>query len=363
MEYQPKNAIKVDLSEKKCVNTRIKIIVLLIIMIGVVACGAYFVDKTLHPKVILGGQTIYVDYIEEGILFIKDGYKADFSRVIDSDTSIVQISEMSIISKNDLKTALNRYGNKMIEVKILRNGKIFSELMMLDKGVFAVEKAETNTGSSGKISMYIPEISYALSFAHPLVIGDINGVVYKAKAIGLDSSCESIDAEKTDEIIGIMMGNDVYGATIKYNKQNLKVEEPVYIEIARKKEVELGKAYLYTDFGEGLDYYEIEIVSLKDDSDDLEYHFEVYGHRGYVAGEDKIDKERFLFKLVDKRLTQYMVNTIKGMSGSPIVQNGKIIGFNGYYMDGCSIAIYAETAYWDTIVKFLKGELKWINQN
>ena len=60
----------------------------------------------------------------------------------------------------------------------------------------------------------------------------------------------------------------------------------------------------------------------------------------------------------DERLTKHSNVIIAGMSGSPVVQDGNLIGFAGYSGEEYSVAIYAETAYWDTIKKFWEGELK-----
>ena len=79
------------------------------------------------------------------------------------------------------------------------------------------------------------------------------------------------------------------------------------IEIADAGEAIMGKAQIYTTIaGENPDYYDVEIVKVIDQSQ---------------------PKEKGLVVLVkDKRLLEATGGIVQGMSGSPIIQNGKLIG-------------------------------------
>ena len=69
----------------------------------------------------------------------------------------------------------------------------------------------------------------------------------------------------------------------------------------------MGDAYIYTTIdSDRLDKYKIEIVHLKKQKD--------------------ISTKGITFKVVDDRLLNKTNGIVAGMSGSPIVQNGKIVG-------------------------------------
>ena len=79
------------------------------------------------------------------------------------------------------------------------------------------------------------------------------------------------------------------------------------IEVAEAGEATMGKAQIYTTIaGENPDFYDVEIVKVIDQN---------------------APKEKGLVVLVkDKRLIEATGGIVQGMSGSPIIQNGKLIG-------------------------------------
>jgi len=77
------------------------------------------------------------------------------------------------------------------------------------------------------------------------------------------------------------------------------------MEVADIDEVEIGKAEIITVLdGSKKENFEIEILSI----------------------DKKSDTKNFLIKVTDKGLINKTGGIVKGMSGSPIIQNGKIIG-------------------------------------
>lgn len=96
--------------------------------------------------------------------------------------------------------------------------------------------------------------------------------------------------------------NGVYGNLYeKFNYSNL-----LRISKASIDEVEIGQAHIYTTiYGKETDKYKISIVKV-----------------------DKSNKDNrnFVIKIDDERLIEKTGGIVQGMSGSPIVQNGKLIG-------------------------------------
>ncbi len=78
------------------------------------------------------------------------------------------------------------------------------------------------------------------------------------------------------------------------------------MQIALKQEIKKGKAYILSAFSGEPTLYEIEITSVNLDNDNV--------NRGIVL------------KVTDERLLEQTGGIVQGMSGSPILQNDKIIG-------------------------------------
>ena len=84
----------------------------------------------------------------------------------------------------------------------------------------------------------------------------------------------------------------------------LELREECY-PVGHMDEVEEGKAYIFTTVdGEGRGKYEIEISRI----------------------DKTVENRNFIVRIVDPALLEKTGGIVQGMSGSPIIQNGKIIG-------------------------------------
>ena len=105
------------------------------------------------------------------------------------------------------------------------------------------------------------------------------------------------------ETVGRTCENTVSG--IRGNVKNQSIVTGEKVPVAEKNEVKNGKAtILSTVSGEGTKEYEIEILRILDNSD----------HKDFVI------------QVTDKELLSKTGGIVQGMSGSPILQNGKIVG-------------------------------------
>ena len=78
------------------------------------------------------------------------------------------------------------------------------------------------------------------------------------------------------------------------------------MEVALRSEIKEGKAYIICELENGKkDKYEIEI------------------ERVYVS--NNYDNKSMLIKVTDERLLEKTGGIIQGMSGSPIIQNGRFV--------------------------------------
>lgn len=78
------------------------------------------------------------------------------------------------------------------------------------------------------------------------------------------------------------------------------------MQVALRKEIELGKATLITSIdAEGPKEYEIEIEKIYTDNN--------------------IDNKSMVIRITDENLISKTGGIVQGMSGSPIVQNGKLV--------------------------------------
>ena len=99
------------------------------------------------------------------------------------------------------------------------------------------------------------------------------------------------------------------------NKGNLNFSLSQEMEVALRSEVKEGKAYIMCELENGKkDKYEIEIQKV------------------YVS--NNYDNKSMLIRVTDERLLEKTGGIIQGMSGSPIVQNGRFV--RSCYSCACS---------------------------
>ena len=115
-----------------------------------------------------------------------------------------------------------------------------------------------------------------------------------------------------------------------YGNLNEKISNSETIEVADISEVKIGNAEIITVLNDNeKKYYDIKILSIDKNS----------------------ATKNFLIEIVDKELLDKTGGIIKGMSGSPIIQNGKIIGAVTH-----AIVDKPNKGYGISIIKMLEGE-------
>ena len=97
----------------------------------------------------------------------------------------------------------------------------------------------------------------------------------------------------------------IYGTLNNISTLNLNFSNE--IPIARRNEIKLGKAKILCNLeGNNIEEYEVEIENI-------------YLNNDY-------DNKSMLIKIQDSRLLDKTGGIIQGMSGSPIIQNNKLVG-------------------------------------
>ena len=141
------------------------------------------------------------------------------------------------------------------------------------------------------------------------MIADINsGNIFKSKVSGVNKSSvgnvgELLASINQNEILGNVYANTDYGIFGYYET----CPDKDALIVASQKEASLGKAYIYTTLDNNeVEKYEINITSL--------------------LKQDKISTKGISFKITDKELLSKTGGIVQGMSGSPIIQDNKIIG-------------------------------------
>ena len=145
----------------------------------------------------------------------------------------------------------------------------------------------------------------------PLVI-DIISALYKADIISITKGSRG----KPGELSGIISYATKYkmGEIVQNTKKGvygiLDAEDmglnQTSIPIALKQEIKKGKAQILCTFADGAKEFDVEITAIHQENDNINRGLEL--------------------KVTDERLLETTGGIVQGMSGSPIIQDGKIVG-------------------------------------
>lgn len=273
-------------------------------------------------NIIVGGETIGIEAYSKGVVVV--GFYKVNGKYIASDTlkvgdTILEIEGVSVSSIKEMTTLIDEnIKNGKVNALIKRNNKTKKVVLNLVKdgsvyktGLYIKEKV---TGI-GTLTYIDPETKIYGSLGHEIMISESTnrievrkGEIYKSFVNGIDRSINGRVGSKNASIdyqtkLGTVTKNTSVGIYGIYNKTINKETTSV----AKWEEIDLGKAVIRTiTDGSKIEEYEIEITSLNRNAIDT--------------------NKSITFKVTDKTLMEKTGGIVQGMSGSPVIQNGKIIG-------------------------------------
>ena len=270
-------------------------------------------------KVYIGGENVGIEVKTDGVLVVGL-YKINDNFIqnsVNPGDYIIEVNGNKILSINDFANEINNDEDKeLLDIKIRRNNKIINTKIPL-----IYDNNEYKTGlyvkdeisGIGTLSFIDPTNNNFFCLGHQIsdqsddIVDISSGSIYYSYITDINRSSNGNVGEKeaiTDDSnkYGTINKNTNKGIFGTYEKDYSSKQ--IY-EVASKEEVKLGDAKLLTVTKNE----EIKEYSINIDSIDLN---------------DSI--KNMMFTVTDKELIDNTGGIVQGMSGSPIVQNNKIIG-------------------------------------
>ncbi len=286
-------------------------------------------------KVIPGGQSIGVKLNTLGVLVVGHHQIAtEKGNLSPGEISGVQVGDIitaingkSITKMQDVSPFVQEFekNNKPLMVDLFRdNVKLTKQLSPLkDKNekVFKLGLYIRDSAAGiGTMTFYHPQTRKYGALGHvisdmdtkkPIVVKD--GQIVRSTVTSIEKGSNGNPGEKLArfaadrEIIGNINRNSPFGIFGRLNRQVDNGLNNSLLPIALSNEVEEGPAQIYTVVnGNKVEKFDIEIIST------IPQKFPAT--KGMVL------------KVTDKELLSKTGGIVQGMSGSPIIQNGKVIG-------------------------------------
>ena len=286
-----------------------------------------------RTKVIPVGQIAGLKLYTSGVLVVgmseikgedNKKYKPYENTGIQEGDTIIQINKTEITDTNKLVETINKSNGKEVKIKYLRNEN-YQECSMIPAKISKTEYklglwVRDSAAGIGTMSYYEPSTQNFAALGHGItdidtgkLINISNGEFITTKVLSITKGKEGLPGKIQGTIseqskIGTIFKNSnfgIYGRVEDISKININTNKT--LEVAMRNEIELGEAKILCSLdGEKAKEYKIEIEK-------------VYLNNDY-------DNKSMLIKITDDELLEKTGGIIQGMSGSPVIQNGKFIG-------------------------------------
>ena len=289
-------------------------------------------DVTINviPKttVIPVGKAIGMKMYTEGVLVVGmseiEGKKPYENSGIEAGDTILEINNTKINSTDELIECVNSSKGERIEIKYISDEE---EKTVNIKPVKTSENeyklglwVRDAAAGVGTLTFYEPSTGNFASLGHGINDVDTYELIHVANGELVTTNILDI-VKGTDGTPGEIKGSIDNGITLGKIYKNtsfgvygnisnvgiLNFNNSKEIEVANRSEIKTGKAEIMCELENGkIDTYEIEIQK--------------------IFTENNQNNKSMLIKVTDENLIEKTGGIIQGMSGAPIIQNGKFIG-------------------------------------
>ena len=281
-------------------------------------------------KVVPMGETVGITLETKGVIVEdvteyenEDGTKSAPAKDagIKAVDIITHIGSVEITCAEDIKKALDGSGGDDVTVKLVRG----SEEKQVSVTPRAAEKGGYEIGlwlrdgvmGLGTITFYDKESGVYGALGHPIsdsktesAIPAEDGEIHNAEITEIVKGKSGSPGQLHGDIdmresIGTIDSNTICGIYGKMEECEL-LDGKSEIDVAAAKEIETGPAQIISAVSGEIETYDLEIT------------------RVYNTGAE--DNKSMMLTVTDDDLVSLTGGIVQGMSGSPIIQNGKIIG-------------------------------------
>ncbi|MBR2704710.1 MAG: SpoIVB peptidase [Clostridia bacterium] len=303
-------------------------------LFGTIPVKEINVNVIERTKVIPCGDLIGVKMYSRGALVVGfsevegiDGvmYKPFESSDIDEGDTIIEINGVQISNTNELVEQVNKSNGNNLRIKYVKNNETKIDSITpieCKKGEYKIGIwVRDATAGVGTLTFVEPSTGSYAALGHGIVDIDTGGIFNIANGELVGSRLVSIKKgakNEPGEIRGIVNSAEVIGDISK--NTNFGVFGGIsnnynYSGIDNNKEYEVA---LRSEIKEG----EAEVICELEN--DVKETYKIKIEKIYTS--NNYDNKSMLIKVTDDRLLEKTGGIIQGMSGSPIIQNGKFIG-------------------------------------
>lgn len=292
--------------------------------------------------VVLGGDSIGLRLETDVYITGKYEVTTDTGRVkpwkdanIMVDDIIVELNNKKINGIDDIKNIVKSCDEGYIPIKVKRNNNIIESNILIITNIKGDNTlglyVKDNVLGVGTLTYYDLKTKTFGALGHQAINQEIiKGKICDCKINGIVKGMRGQPGEKeavleNNEIGEITTNNKlgIFGKLTNFEFDN----KYQLVQVAKAKEVVLGKANIITVLEDNKkETFEIEIIEVKS-----QFYEDIKGIK---------------FRVTDQELLIKTGGIIQGMSGSPIIQNGKLVGAVSHVLINDSTIGYGVFSEW-----------------
>ena len=280
---------------------------------------AYDISK--DDKIYVSGQTIGIKLnsgVEVvGTYGIKNGNNIDKpwedAGILEHD-KIIKYNDVNIEKSSDLINALKSTNGEASNITYIRNNIEYESRITpsIKNGEYSLGLyIKDSIMGVGTLTYFLKEANVFGSLGHKITNESFySGEIYEAKVDSIIKPQRNKAGEKKATIdsnkIGTVVENTDTGVHGN-GASKIDLDDMKLLGFKTRDEIELGEAEVWTCIsGDKIEKFDINITSL--------------------AKQNKSDIKGISFEVIDKELIDKTGGIVQGMSGSPIIQDNKLIG-------------------------------------
>ena len=298
--------------------------------LGVLPLKTIKVHTVEKQEVLVSGSPVGIYMETKGVLVIDSGEITDregirrtpAEHIIQSGDYICEIDGKVLTGKRQLMQLVRENQGEPMELQVIRH----QETIKLEMTPVETEDGSYKLGiwvrdniqGIGTLTYVEPNGTFG-ALGHGISDADTgerleisDGDLYRADILSIRKGTAGTPGElrgvinyREENRIGTICGNSQYG--IRGQMEPGKYTESMKrIPTGLKQEIQTGKAEIRCDIGDGIREYQCEILEIDSNARDT--------------------NKCFVLRITDDDLLSRTGGIVQGMSGSPVLQNGKLIG-------------------------------------
>lgn len=300
-------------------------------LLGVIPFKQIKVTPEVQRSIFVSGSTVGMYMETNGVLIIDTGEilseggetKEPAKNIVKPGDYIVALNDEKISRKKDLIDDLKKLEGEEVILDVVRNGKTVPVSITPAKDKQGEYKlgiwVRDNTQGIGTLTFVDEKGNYG-ALGHGISDVDTgelleiqNGALYQAQILGIQKGAKGSPGElsgliryEPEKIIGSIETNSkngIYGHFTGDGKSPISLKK---MPVGYKQEVTEGEASILCCVEDEVKEYQAEITKIDMNHSDT--------------------NKSFVIRVADPKLLSVTGGIVQGMSGSPVLQNGKIIG-------------------------------------